>query len=63
MKPYYQMGSEEVRRHINGSAQPLSAEQIKANQEKYGPNELAEEGKRAFRSFFSNSSKIFSSSS
>ena len=52
MKPYYQMGSEEVRRHINGSAQPLSAEQIKANQEKYGPNELAEGKKKSIPVIF-----------
>ena len=59
MKPYYQMGSEEVRRHINGSAQPLSAEQIKANQEKYGPNELAEGKKKSIPVIFLEQFKDF----
>lgn len=53
MKEYYKMSPEEVKREINGSDNPLSEEQIAANQEKYGPNELTEGKKKsAVRIFF-----------
>ncbi len=52
MKPYYQMDSDEARRQINGSAEPLTAEQVKANQEKYGPNELTEGKKKSIPMIF-----------
>lgn len=53
MKEYYKMSPEEVKREINGSDNPLSEEQIAANQEKYGANEIAEGKKKsAVRIFF-----------
>ena len=42
MKEYYQMSRTEVQKAVNGSTQPLTEEQVKKNQEKYGPNALAE---------------------
>lgn len=45
MKNYYQMTPEETLLDVCGSLEPLSKEQIAANKEKYGPNELVE-GKR-----------------
>ena len=53
MKEFYQMTENEVRLHINGSQEPLSDEQIAANQAEYGPNELAEGKKKStLRIFF-----------
>ena len=43
MKNYHQMTRDDVLLDINGSTSPLSPEQIKENQQKYGPNELMEE--------------------
>ena len=43
MKEYYQMSRTEAQKAVNGSTHPLSEEQIKKNQEKYGPNALKEE--------------------
>lgn len=45
MKTNYQMTAEEVRRQINGHEEPLSMDEVREHQEKYGPNEL-EEGKK-----------------
>ncbi len=47
MKEFYQMTDEEVKLEVNGSAEPLSEEQVAANREKYGPNELAEGKKKS----------------
>ena len=58
MKEFYQMSRTEAQKTINGSTQPLTNEQIKANQEKYGPNALLEEKKKS-RRFFWSSTKIF----
>ena len=46
MKTYYQMSGEEVMRQVNGSTEPLTEEQVKEHQEKYGPNELVEGKKK-----------------
>ncbi len=43
MKNYYEMTRDDVLLDINGSTSPLSPEQIKENQQKFGPNELMEE--------------------
>lgn len=59
MKPYYQMDSEEARRQVNGSAAPLTAEQVRANQEKYGPNELIEGKKKSIPVIFLEQFKDF----
>ena len=42
MKDFYQMSEQDVRMQINGSLEPLTDQQVKANRDKYGPNELAE---------------------
>ncbi len=49
MKKYYNQEAREVQKEINGSLLPLTEEQVKANQKKYGMNEL-EEGQR--KTFF-----------
>ncbi len=59
MKPYYQMDSDEVRHQINGSADPLSPEQVRVNQEKYGPNELVEGKKKSVPVIFLEQFKDF----
>ena len=54
MKNYYQLSAEEAVKAVNGSTEPLTEEQVRANQEKYGPNELVEEKRKpSFRSFWS----------
>ena len=40
------MEAQDVRKAVNGGTEPLTAEQIKKNQEKYGPNELSEGKKK-----------------
>ncbi|MDO4746102.1 MAG: cation-translocating P-type ATPase [Bacillota bacterium] len=47
MKEFYQMTEQDVRMQINGSQEPLTDQQVKANREKYGPNELAEGKKKS----------------
>lgn len=42
MKVFYNKTTAEVRKEINGTLEPLSDEQVKKNQEKYGLNELVE---------------------
>lgn len=55
VKNYYQFSAEEVKQDINGKQEPLTAAEVKAHQEKFGPNELVEGRKRPhFRSFWSN---------
>ena len=52
MRPYYQMDPSEVRRQVNGSDQPLTAQQVKENQKKYGYNELVEGKKKSVPMIF-----------
>lgn len=59
MKPYYQMEPQEVRRQINGSDQPLTPQQVKENQAKYGYNELAEGKKKSVPAIFLEQFKDF----
>lgn len=59
MKPYYQMDSDEALRQVNGSAAPLTAEQVRANQEAYGPNELVEGKKKSIPVIFLEQFKDF----
>ena len=59
MMNYYQLSSEETMREINGSAAPLTEEQVKANQEKYGPNELVEGKKKSVFQIFLEQYKDF----
>lgn len=42
MKAFYNKTTAEVRKEINGTLKPLSNEQVRKNQEKYGLNELVE---------------------
>ena len=59
MKHYFQMTSEETLRSVNGSTEPLTEEQVRANQEKYGPNELVEGKKKTILQIFLEQYKDF----
>ena len=59
MKNYYQLSSEETMKAVNGSTEPLTEEQVRANQEKYGPNELQEEKKKSVAMIFLEQYKDF----
>ena len=59
MKSYYQLSGKETMREINGSEKPLTEEQVKANQEKYGPNELVEGKKKTTLQIFLEQYKDF----
>lgn len=52
MKAYYNQSEKEVRQQLNGSQQPLTDVQVKANQEKFGMNELAEGRKKSTLQIF-----------
>lgn len=58
MSEFYQMSSEEVKQQVNGSLSPLTEEQVRAHQEKYGPNELVEGKKKTVVQIFWSSLKI-----
>lgn len=58
MKEFYSLTAAETREQVNHSQNPLSDEEIRARQEKYGPNELAEGKRRACFAFSSNSFRI-----
>ena len=59
MKEYYQMSRTEVQKAVNGSTQPLTEEQVKQNQKKYGPNALAEGKKKTIPQIFLEQYKDF----
>ena len=59
MKEYYQMSRTEAQKSVNGSSHPLSQDQIKKNQEKYGPNALVEEKKKSILQIFLEQYKDF----
>ena len=59
MKEYYQMSRTEVQKAVNGSTQPLTEEQVKKNQEKYGPNALDEGKKKTIPQIFLEQYKDF----
>ena len=42
MSEYYQVPGREVLKKLNGSEEPLTSQQVREHQEKYGRNELAE---------------------
>ena len=42
MSAFYNKDIDSVRQEVNGSLEPLSNQQVKINQEKYGLNELVE---------------------
>ena len=59
MKEYYQMSRTEAQNSVNGSTHPLSEDQIKKNQQKYGPNALVEEKKKSILQIFLEQYKDF----
>ncbi|MDO4275151.1 MAG: cation-translocating P-type ATPase [Eubacteriales bacterium] len=59
MKPYYNSSAAEVRKQMNGSLKPLTDDQVKENQEKYGFNELAEGKKKSTLQIFLEQFKDF----
>ena len=59
MKNYYQFSSEEVKQDINGKQEPLTAAEVKAHQEKFGPNELVEGKKKTTLQIFLEQYKDF----
>ena len=59
MKNYYQFSAEEVKQDINGKQEPLTAAEVKAHQEKYGPNELVEGKKKTTLQIFLEQYKDF----
>ncbi len=58
MRAYYNESKTEVRKQVNGSLKPLT-EQVKANQEKYGLNELVEAKKKSLLMVFLEQYKDF----
>lgn len=56
---FYQMSQQEVRKKINGHEGPLTDEDVKAHQEQYGPNELAEGKKKSVLQIFLEQFKDF----
>lgn len=59
MKAYYDQSAKEVRQELNGSQQPLTDAQVRANQEKFGMNELAEGKKKSTLQIFLEQFKDF----
>ncbi len=59
MKNYYQLSSEEVKQEINGKQEPLTSAEVKAHQEKFGPNELVEGKKKTTLQIFLEQYKDF----
>ena len=47
MKEYYNYSSNEVRKQINNSYEPLTDKEVKQNQEKFGKNEIVEGKKKS----------------
>lgn len=59
MNEFYQMSAEEAKQNVNGSQEPLSLEEIRKNQEKYGANELVEGKKKTTLQIFLEQFKDF----
>lgn len=59
MKEFYQVSADEVKERVNGSLEPLTAEEVKKHQEKYGPNELIEGKKKTTIQIFLEQFKDF----
>ncbi len=59
MKEFYQMTPREVKCAVNGSEAPLTDEQVKVHQEKYGLNELTEGKKKSVFQIFLEQFKDF----
>ena len=59
MKNYYQLSGEETMREVNGTTEPLTDEQVREHQEKYGRNELVEGKKKTTLQIFLEQYKDF----
>lgn len=59
MREFYQMSENDVRLQLNGSLEPLTEQQVKANREKFGPNELVEGKKKSTLRIFLEQFKDF----
>ena len=59
MSDFYQLSGEEVKQKVNGSLEPLTEEQVRSHQEKYGPNELIEGKKKTILEIFLEQFKDF----
>ncbi|MGC4019499.1 MAG: cation-translocating P-type ATPase [Muricomes sp.] len=59
MNEFYQISADEVKKKINGSLEPLTAEEVKKHQEEYGPNELVEGKKKTTIQIFLEQFKDF----
>lgn len=59
MKEFYQISGEESKQRINGTLEPLGAEDVKKHQEQYGPNELVEGKKKTTIQIFLEQFKDF----
>nr|WP_317282877.1 calcium-translocating P-type ATPase, PMCA-type [uncultured Sellimonas sp.] len=59
MKQFYQMETDEVKKQINGSLEPLSEKDVREHQEKYGMNELQEGKKKSVAVIFLEQYKDF----
>ena len=59
VKNYYQFSAEEVKQDINGKQEPLTAAEVKAHQEKFGPNELGQGKKKTTLQIFLEQYKDF----
>ncbi|MFG6366118.1 cation-translocating P-type ATPase [Schaedlerella sp.] len=59
MSEYYQLPGREVLKKLNGSEEPLTSQQVREHQEKYGRNELAEGKKETILHIFLGQYKDF----
>ena len=59
MSEYYQLPGREVLKQLNGSEEPLTSQQVREHQEKYGRNELSEGKKETILHIFLGQYKDF----
>jgi len=52
MKNHYNLSSDEVRKQLNGSLEPLTDEQVRENQKKFGKNKIVEGKKKSTAQIF-----------
>ena len=59
MDKFYQLSKEETRKKVNGQQEPLTDQQVREHQEKYGKNELVEGKKKSTFQIFLEQYKDF----
>lgn len=59
MDKFYQLSKEETRKKVNGQQEPLTGQQVREHQEKYGKNELVEGKKKSTFQIFLEQYKDF----